>query len=469
MAVSPASFRSEPGFSGRPRRRWPDALFASLLAAMALLIAVSNWSALGDDLPLRFVDSTWYEADSPGYFEMMTNRLSDHDDTRTHPLFSLLTWPVVRGVEAVTGCPPAVAAAVYLSGIAVLWTLLLYAVLRRLECRAPEAFLFALLALSSATARCWFAVPETYMMGGLSILIALFIALAKNPGEVALTLGSAASLAVAVPNWMAGLAGSILRLDWKRALRSSAVALGLVCGLWGVEKLIFPSAVFFFGHWQEAAWVFNPRALGPFAVVRAFFLHSMVLPVFASEDRYIWSNLTITIQGSPTGTGGPFATTSVAIWIALLGIGLYALVRGAVPPRSRLLIAGLVAGQLALHLLFGDETFLYAPHYFALLIIVAALGLRTRFRPAVWILAGALTVSAGIHNQIARADALHALHQYVARPGKFHSLGIRPSWARPRRHHADAGAPRPTSAAHPSHAEPPLPRHRPPELLQNDE
>lgn len=424
--------------------RQVDVLYIAVLAVVALALSLGNWRVFGDTLPLPFVDSTWFEADSPGYYQMMTDRHSDHDDTRTHPLFSLVTWPFVVGLEKVTGVGSNTAVGIYLGGVGVLWIGLLYAVLRRLGCRPLEALLFGLVALSSATARCWLAVPETYLLGGATILAALFLALGENPGELALTLGSAASLAVAVPNWMAGLAGSVLRLDWRRALRSSVDALALVVALWALQRAIFPSSVFFFGHWGEAAWILNPRALGPFEVVRAFTLHSMVLPEFLREDRYIWSNLVMTVQGSPAGSGSAWGIAAVGLWIALLVIGVLGLVTTAKARRTSLLLGGLLAGQLTLHLLFGDETFLYAPQYFALLIVLAAMGLRTRLRPAVWVLAGGLVLCAGVHNQSARASAVTALREYVARPGRVHPYGIRPPWARPRAHRTSprTGVPR---------------------------
>jgi len=415
-----------------------DALFLFLLAIVALALSIQNWRALGDSLPLPFADSTWFEADSPGYFQMMTDRLADHRDTRTHPLFSLLTWPFVAALEKIIGGGPAPAVETYLAVIGVLWIGLLYAVLRRLGCRSWEALLFGLLALSSATARCWLAVPETYLLGGVSILAAFLIALAERPSATAVALGSAASLAVAVPNWMAGLAGAVLRLDWRRALRASAAALTGVVALWGVQRAVFPSSVFFFGHWEEAPWILSPRALGPAEVVRAITLHSMVLPGILREDRYIWSNLTLTVQGSPAGSGGRWGTLAVALWIALLSIGALGLLKREGPPGSNLLLGGLLAGQLTLHLLFGEETFLYAPQYFPLLIVLAALGLRTRLRPAVWLLAAVLLLTAGVHNQGTRASAVTALREYIAKPGKVHAFVERPQGAK--RRHRPGGA-----------------------------
>jgi hypothetical protein len=54
--------------------------------------------------------------------------------------------------------------------------------------------------------------------------------------------------------------------------------------------------------------------------------------------------------------------------------------------------------QLALHSVFGRETFLYGPHILPLLLVVAAFGALTRLRYVVFALAALLLVSSGVNN-----------------------------------------------------------------------
>jgi hypothetical protein len=46
-----------------------------------------------------------------------------------------------------------------------------------------------------------------------------------------------------------------------------------------------------------------------------------------------------------------------------------------------LVIAFYLAGQLTLHLIYGEETFLYSLNYITALVAVPAFALRTRLRP----------------------------------------------------------------------------------------
>ena len=55
-------------------------------------------------------------------------------------------------------------------------------------------------------------------------------------------------------------------------------------------------------------------------------------------------------------------------------------------------------GQLGLHLLYGEETFLYALHFAPLLVVFAACSTLTRMRLVGLVLAGALVISAGVNN-----------------------------------------------------------------------
>ncbi len=88
----------------------------------------------------------------------------------------------------------------------------------------------------------------------------------------------------------------------------------------------------------------------------------------------------------------------MGIWIILLGLGLWALFGR--KPRSRFgtVLALTLLGQFGLHLLYGDEAFLYALHFGPLLVVLAALSTLTRARLMALVLAGALTLVAGANN-----------------------------------------------------------------------
>jgi hypothetical protein len=398
------------------RARAADVLLAALVGLAAVALALDTARALGPGLTLDPADSVWFEADSPGYFAMMTDRAAYHLDTRTHPLFSLLTWPFVTAIAAAGGVDRFAAATVWLAAIGAAWGAAIYLLLRRLGTPAWGSVLFSGVALATSTARFWLGVPETYLLGSVGILAMLAIAAGNGGegGEVATAVGSAATLAVTITNWTAGWAATFLRFPWRRAVRITANAFVAVVLLWGVEKAIFPSAEFFLTDWHEGQYVLDRDSLGPGAIARSFFVHSAVAPEHGRVDRYKWSHLTLTTQGSALGSGGAWGVVATASWLLLLAAGVARLTRRAGRSRARIVLLAALAAQFAFHLLFGEETFLYAPHWLPMLVAVAALGLETRMRPLVAATALLFVVSAGIDNQRRFAAAAGEFRAFVA-------------------------------------------------------
>jgi hypothetical protein len=87
-------------------------------------------------------------------------------------------------------------------------------------------------------------------------------------------------------------------------------------------------------------------------------------------------------------------------WVALLGLGLWALFSIGQHRRLRIVLGLTLLGLLAQHMVFGEETFLYSIHFAPLLVILAALSTLTRARPVALVLTRALVLSAGINNNL---------------------------------------------------------------------
>jgi hypothetical protein len=106
----------------------------------------------------------------------------------------------------------------------------------------------------------------------------------------------------------------------------------------------------------------------------------------------------LSVQSSWPGSSGPFAAIAVFAWVGLLAIGAWSAVKGSAPvPWRKFLVLGLAA-QLALHVVFGEETFLFAMHFTPLLILLAATGAETRFRRGVLSLATVLLLFGAVNN-----------------------------------------------------------------------
>ena len=274
--------------------------------------------------------------------------------------------------------------------------------LRLLGCHRLDSTIFSLFGGSSAAAIFWFVIPETYTFGSVTILLALCVVARARCGR-RLPGGSVAvstlTLSFTVTNWMVGLLAAFLRFPWRKALQISIYAFCLMTMLWGVQKVLFPSAVFPLGDAEERSYIVRPSpsrlAQATASIICTTMVMPAVRPVIDFSTPGFYQLLT---QRSWPGSGSVWGIPAVLIWLALLGCGAWATWH--LPqhrPFTRVLLLAL-AGQLVLHLVYGEETFLYALHFLPLLLVLAAMGTFTRARPIVLSLAGILLLLLLLNN-----------------------------------------------------------------------
>jgi len=104
---------------------------------------------------------------------------------------------------------------------------------------------------------------------------------------------------------------------------------------------------------------------------------------------------------------------ATVLWVSLLGLGLWALVKVKRLGRFRWVLILSLLGQFGLHLVYGDETFLYALHFAPLLVVFASLGSLTRARWISLVLAAMLVVTAGLNNSLQFKEATGYFQRYA--------------------------------------------------------
>ena len=395
------------------------ALVASFVAGACLLLARSMPSFLFQSMDF------WFEADTLREISNMTRVHDDHYRTSVHPLFSLLTFIPVYLLKHGLATTP-LRAVVLVSGvIGGLWAGTSYLLFRLLGCRRPDASVFTLLGLCSASALFWFPVPNSYSWGSLSIMLALVLLLCAEQrpfGATAYVIASALTLSFTVTNWMAGLLVTLVRWPWKQAVQLSVNALCVVVLLWGVQKLIFPTAEFFIGHREEAEFINHPQSGGAANVLSSLVFHTVVAPDvrFMKDDAYTQAKSDsfrlserLSFQFSRPGSAGPLGLLAVGLWSALLLNGLWRLVTLDHHLRFRLVLAGLLGFETLLHLLYGEETFVYSLNFLPLLLAVAALGAIGPGRRVVVPLAALLALCAGLNNWHQFQEATRSATQFT--------------------------------------------------------
>ena len=403
LVSSISNFKTDlPSISRQIRRHYID-----ILIALALVITGGVTSYLGaqliDPISVNVWDS-WFGGDMPRVFANMTSRWSDHSRLKVHPLFSLIAYPLVIVLEKAFHLEPIIAVRIVIATVGALWLGTLFITLRLLGCRRFDAMLFSLLGATSAAAIFWFTVPETYSFGSLSILLALcFVALTENYRFSSLwhVAVSALTLSVTITNWMVGILLTAVNHRWKQSLQITVNAFALVTLLWGVEKYIFPSAVFFLGDREEKKYVEVFKSAGDYlTVVKSFFSNTIVMPAIQLNEHIKQPEWPLmSPQAADPGSGSIWGFIAVGLWMALLGLGVWGYLSSKKHTKFRLVLGFSLLGQLLLHLVYGGgETFLFSLHFAPLLIILAAFSALTRARPVALVLAGMLIVSASINN-----------------------------------------------------------------------
>jgi hypothetical protein len=402
------------------KHRW-DILLAISLAIVAGLAAYLG----AQSSTIIQSNNLWFDADNGGVFQSMVWHEGNHTRSSVHPLFALVTLPPVYFLRKVLDFEPFLAVKLMICLAASLWLSNLFILLRLVGCRRLDALLFSLVGAISASAFFWFTVPETYSFGSVSILLALcFVALTQRykfswPWYVGV---SALTLSFTVTNWMAGIAATAINHRWKRSLQITAGAFFLVGLFTFIQKFAFKTAVILgsIDQTEETKFILGPESGGLLRVIASFLFHTMVMPAIQiiRRPKDAPNDLLMSVQHSLPGSANLWGVVAVSAWIALLGLGLWALFSSKENQKLRVVLGLILVGQLVLHCLYGNQTFLYSLHFAPLLVLLTALTTLTRFRSPALILAGILLLSAGINNSLQLKEAGRILNLYNgATPG----------------------------------------------------
>jgi hypothetical protein len=173
--------------------------------------------------------------------------------------------------------------------------------------------------------------------------------------------------------------------------------LALVVVLWGVQKSVVPGSPFFIETAGRSRFVFPEEAGGPIPITRALMFHSVVMPHVVVVPEAKWGSK-MSVQGAALGSSGRAGAVATILWAILLAAGLSGLWTGRQPSPVVTALLITTFWQFALHLCYGEETFLYSMHVAPLLVTCAAAATWTRHRSWVTPLAGVLVVLLAMNN-----------------------------------------------------------------------
>jgi hypothetical protein len=379
--------------------------------AFALLAGLVVWNVQRSMDPHFFVaphgNDVWFEADLPTVADTVLHRWSVQSRNARHPLFPLLATGSAYGLRAV-GLTDRAILALLSAMAAAAWVGLFFSIARSITTRQSDAIVFTLLACSTSSAMFWLAVPETYTLGSVTLLVPLALTAVdaeRRMPEAAYVAASAVSMSVTSTNWMCGILAAAARWPWRRSLQITINAVFVVGVIWAVQRIIFPTAPFFFGYSNEGRFVLPAASGGPGPVLRALLFHTIVMPRIDLVPEPKWGTV-MSVQRSPIASSGAWGVAATIAWAALVASTLWGLASSRGNPRVRFVLFATLAGQLLLHLVYGEETFLYAIHVAPLLVLTAALGSASRWRRVILALAIALACTAAMNNAVQLGTAL---------------------------------------------------------------
>ena len=344
-------------------------------------------------------DDAYFGADISRITANLTDRKSSYARTSVHPLAPLFLTMPVYAMSLVFHIPRLLAMHLLIAINATFLSGILFAILYRITGRLLDSLLFFLLAGSSAACWAWLSIPESFTFGSTTILLAVLAAslpLCSKRLWTHYAIG-VATMAITITNWMAGILYSVCFLGWKRALSVALHVFALVTLLWGAQKYVFPSSEFILGSTNEMSFL-NKK--GVRQTTLKFFLHAYATPdpVVSRQLKNIHPKQKImSINASSMSAFRRIRLDAAYVaWGALLVLGAVALRRATgVDPAFRLLLALLLGGQYALHLVYSGQTFIHSLHWLPLMVVACSVASQTPFRKVALSLA-ALTVVLGL-------------------------------------------------------------------------
>lgn len=386
--------------------------FVDLLAVLILLVlgiaASLHFSSL---VAGHLIDwsriNIWFDADTPRVFNNLIAFGSDHYRTQIHPASSILTHTLVEVLVLLGGTSETVAVRVLLAIMSGASLVLIYAFSRVVGVGLAPSLLFSALFCTSAAFIHWSGVPELFVFSMVTIsLLLLVAALGKAAGRIVWILTSALTLSITITNWMFGIIAAYFVWGTRQAIRISVGAFLIVCILSLAQYALYENARLFFnplGIVAETEWTqisMEERGDAQWTPLRNLWsiaVTTMVTPVPAAlwmpEGYMSVSNHFSSVLDAPILT-----RLASAAWIALFLLSGYAALALSERRPIAYSLVLMLAGQAALHLVYGFPTFLFALHFLPVLIGFVVLAYGTTMRVAVLLLTLVVCIAGGISN-----------------------------------------------------------------------
>jgi hypothetical protein len=358
------------------------------------LACAGGYASVGlalSDGALMEKDDLVFQADTPRVITELTRAAGRHYRTKVHPTFVLLLNPLGRALRAALGRPrlAAILLTALFGGVAV-------AAMRQMLLRAglaePLPSMWTLMFATSSAHVFFSSVPESFVFSAASLIVLFALGARGAPPALVSVLAGIAAFGMVVTNAVAALLLELTRPrpGWRRvaaAVASVATVVVVSAGLAALQKRIYPDSVPFYARGsfsEEPTSVKVPRGAAAAERARDVAAHVLLFNLAAPEVAVGKPSARF-----PVTTFAPLSLDHLrasgrvhaVLWLGLIGLAAFRLVRG---PESRppLLapLGGWILFNAGLHLVYGEDLFLYTEQWtFAVVALVAlALGPHPR-------------------------------------------------------------------------------------------
>jgi hypothetical protein len=336
----------------------------------------------------------WFDADPYRALHAIEDRWSPmHSRSDVHPLWSLFFVTPVMALAKLVGLRAAIA--VYVAGSAALLGAALWIAMRSTKLTRLDSALGCLLFLSTASAWFWLGFPETFALGGVTVIVPLiWLSLPRVPNDTVFgVVQSLLSLSVTITNWWFGLLAAALKLPWKSAIRVSFIAFGVGAALSVLQYLIYPNSGSYFRFANEVTNGYGAPGGTAWQRVQALWAHSLAAPVpqLLSPTEAPPFGLRLSRFQFSSIAHDPISLAYFAGWLMLLVLSCRNAIKNVIPAHLSVFVAGGLGFTFCLHLVYGPETFLYGLHIVPLLTIFATWSAQSRER--IWLVRAIMIVT----------------------------------------------------------------------------
>ncbi|MEQ1876865.1 MAG: UbiA family prenyltransferase [Bdellovibrionia bacterium] len=373
------------------------------------------WSRFNIDLYAPGATDVYFDADLPRvYWNLFVG--DQQIRSEPHPLFATLVVLPVRAIAYLAGLKPLEFLPLVLSGTATAFGALFFLNLRSWGYSVAESLVLTSLCAASAAAVAFFPITETYSFGSISVLLCFFLVSGERERHPAFAVACfVLSYAITLTNVAVAIFAILTGYsNWKKRLQifvfGSLVAGALTIFQFGsLSPLKFESESLS----EDVRFIQAPDLSRAGYVLRTVFLDTAVMPLpkagrLANERERTNVDAAVTLYDSRFG-GDPISVAALISWTVLLVLGIYSICSNPSKKRQRRFLFLVLAYYAIIHLIYGNEIFLFSLHWLPALVLICSFALRLRNKTLMTAAAAVATIVIGIHNYRQTSTALNVV------------------------------------------------------------